>query len=150
MNTTIYPTSRSSILASLTLALAAASGAHAGVYTTTYTLNTPYTLTTPNATQVVVNWSTNATSGLIHETDLTDWSIRLVGSGTDVYTDNAIIGGSVQSLGGVNRTMASIMFNFDLDTLTAGEFDNMLTGSSLSAATGVAYNIYSYFNGNPP
>ena len=136
MHTTLHSTSRFGILASLTLALAAASGATAGVYTTTYTLTTPYTLTKPFATQVVVDWSTNATSGVINETNL--------------YTDNVITGGSVQSIGGVSRTISSVMFNFNLDTLTVGEFDNMLTGSALSAATGTAFNIYSYFNGNPP
>ena len=35
------------------------------------------------------------------------------------------------------------------DTLTVGEFDNMLTGSALTGATGTAYNIYSYLNGLP-
>ena len=64
--------------------------------------------------------------------------------------DTVITGGSVQSIGGVSRTISSVMFNFNLDTLTVGEFDNMLTGSALSGATGTAFNIYSYFNGNPP
>ena len=69
---------------------------------------------------------------------------------TDIYTDTVITDGSVQSIGGVSRTISGVMFNFNLDTLTVGEFDNMLTGSALSAATGTAFNIYSYFNGNPP
>ena len=150
MHTTINSTSRSGILASLTLALAAASGATAGVYTTTYTLTTPYTLTKPFATQVVVDWSTDSTSGVINETNLTNWTIRLVDGATDIYTDTVITGGSVQSIGGVSRTISGVMFNFNLDTLTVGEFDNMLTGSALSGATGTAFNIYSYFNGNPP
>jgi hypothetical protein len=61
-----------------------------------------------------------------------------------------IVAGAVQSIGGVSRSVTSIMFQFNLGTNTAGEFDNMLTGSALTGATGVAYNIYSYLNGLPP
>ena len=150
MRTNHHSTCRSGIVAPLGFGLALAASANAGVYTTTYTLTTPYTASSPQVTHVVVNWSTNLTSGVVHETDLTDWSIRLDGSGSDVYTDNVIVAGAVQSIGGVSRSVTSIMFQFNLGTNTAGEFDNMLTGSALSAATGTAFNIYSYFNGNPP
>ena len=145
-----HSTCRSGIVAPLGFGLALAASANAGVYTTTYTLTTPYTPSSPQVTHVVVNWSTNLTSGVVHETDLTDWSIRLDGSGSDVYTDNVIVAGAVQSIGGVSRSVTSIMFQFNLGTNTAGEFDNMLTGSALTAATGTAYNIYSYLNGFPP
>ena len=145
-----HSTCRSGIVAPLGFGLALAASANAGVYTTTYTLTTPYTASSPQVTHVVVNWSTNLTSGVVHETDLTDWSIRLDGSGSDVYTDNVIVAGAVQSIGGVSRSVTSIMFQFNLGTNTAGEFDNMLTGSALTAATGTAYNIYSYLNGFPP
>ena len=152
MRTHHHSTCRSGIVAPLGfgLALAVAASANAGVYTTTYTLTTPYTASTPQITHVVVNWSTNLTTGIVHETDLTDWSIHLDGGGSNVYTDNVIVAGSVQSIGGVSRSVTSIMFQFNLDTTTAGEFDNMLTGSALTAATGTAYNIYSYLNGFPP
>ena len=150
MRTNHHSTRCSGIVAPLALCLALAASANAGVYTTTYTLNTPYTASTPQVTHVVVNWSTNLTSGVVHETDLTNWSIRLDGGGSDVYTDNVIVAGAVQSIGGVSRSASSIMFQFNLSTNTAGEFDNMLTGSALSAATGTAYNIYSYLNGFPP
>ena len=150
MRTNHHSTCRSGIVAPLGFGLALAASANAGVYTTTYTLTTPYTASSPQVTHVVVNWSTNLTSGVVHETDLTDWSIRLDGSGSDVYTDNVIVAGAVQSIGGVSRSVTSIMFQFNLDTTTAGEFDNMLTGSALTAATGTAYNIYSYLNGFPP
>ena len=122
MRTNHHSTCRSGIVAPLGFGLALAASANAGVYTTTYTLTTPYT----------------------------DWSIRLDGSGSDVYTDNVIVAGAVQSIGGVSRSVTSIMFQFNLGTNTAGEFDNMLTGSALTAATGTAYNIYSYLNGFPP
>ena len=150
MRTNHHSTCRSGIVAPLGFGLALAASANAGVYTTTYTLTTPYTASSPQVTHVVVNWSTNLTSGVVHETDLTDWSIRLDGSGRDVYTDNVIVAGAVQSIGGVSRSVTSIMFQFNLGTNTAGEFDNMLTGSALTAATGTAYNIYSYLNGFPP
>ena len=150
MRTNHHSTRCSGIVAPLALCLALAASANAGVYTTTYTLNTPYTASKPFVTHVVVNWSTNLTSGVVREADLTDWSIRLDGSGSDVYTDNVIVAGTVQSIGGVSRSASSIMFQFNLSTNTAGEFDNMLTGSALSAATGTAYNIYSYLNGFPP
>ncbi|NBX33510.1 MAG: hypothetical protein EBR07_12420, partial [Planctomycetes bacterium] len=79
----------------LALCLALGASANAGVYTTTYTLTTPYTASTPQVTHVVVNWSTNLTTGVVHETDLTDWSIHLDGGGSNVYTDNVIVAGSV-------------------------------------------------------
>ena len=127
-----------------TLALALGTAANAGAYTTTYILNTPYTDSTPNATQVVVNWSTNLTSGAVQQTDLTNWSIGLYGAGNVFYTDNVIIGGTVQSNKGVARGIADVLFQFNLDTDLAGDFDNMLAGITLSSAASTAYNIYSY------
>lgn len=127
-----------------TLALALGTAANAGVYKTTYILNTPYTDSTPNATQVVVNWSTNLTSGVVQQTDLTNWSIGLYGAGNVFYTDNVITGGTVQSNKGVARGIADVLFQFNLDTSVAGDFDNMLAGITLSSAASTAYNIYSY------
>jgi hypothetical protein len=127
-----------------TLALALGTAANAGAYTTTYILNTPYTDSTPTATQVVVNWSTNLTSGAVQQTDLTNWSIGLYGAGNVFYTDNVIIGGTVQSNEGVARGIANVLFQFNLDTDLAGDFDNMLSGITLSSAASTAYNIYSY------
>jgi hypothetical protein len=115
-----------------TLALALGTAANAGVYKTTYILNTPYTDSTPNATQVVVNWSTNLTSGAVQQTDLTNWSIGLYGAGNVFYTDNVIIGGTVQSNKGVARGIADVLFQFNLDTDLAGDFDNMLAGITLT------------------
>ena len=132
-----------------TLALALGTSANAGVYKTTYILNAPYTDSTPNATQVVVNWSTNLTSGLVQQSDLTNWSIGLYGAGNVFYTDNVITGGTVQSNVGVARGIADVLFQFNLDTGVAGDFDNMLAGITLSSAVGMAYNIYSYPTSTP-
>lgn len=127
-------------------------GADAGVYFTVYTLNTPYTATSPDVTQVLMSWSTNLTSGIVDQDDLTDWSISFLNGGNLFYTDNIVSAGSVQSLGGVARGLADILFSFNLDTLTAGDFDNMLQGALLAGASGPAYNVYSYPTGpfDPP
>ena len=124
------------------LASTLASTAHAGMYESTYTLNTPYTASSPEATHVLVNFSTALTTGLVGQGDLTDWSISLYGAGGVIYTDNVIVGGSVQSIGGIARGIADVLFQFDLNTFVSGDFDNVLIGSGLSGATGTAYNIY--------
>ena len=123
-----------------------ASAADAGMYESTYTLNTPYTASSPEVTHVLVNFSTSLTTGVVGQGDLTDWSISLYGAGGVIYTDNVIVGGSVQSIGGITRGIADVLFQFDLNTFVSGDFDNVLIGSGLSGATGTAYNIYSYPN----
>ena len=142
---------RGGCVAGVALGLVAAS-ADAGVYFTFYTLNTPYTVTSPDVTQVLMSWSTNQTSGIVDQNDLTDWSISFLNGGNLFYTDNIVTAGTVQSLGGVTRGIADILFSFNLDTLTAGDFDNMLQGSLLAGASGPAYNVYSYPTGpfDPP
>lgn len=139
-------------LASFAVALAAAAAAEAGVYRTTYVLTTPYAATGAQITEVVVDWSTGKTAGTVQEGDLTEWSIGLINGadGTNYFVDAAIVSGAVQSIGGVGRTLADLLFRFDLDTMSAGEFDNMLSGSALAGATGPAFNVYSYLNGFPP
>lgn len=142
---------RGGLVAGVALGLVTAS-ANAGVYFTFYTLNTPYTVTSPDVTQVLMSWSTNLTSGIVDQDDLTDWSISFLNGGNLFYTDNIVTAGTVQSLGGVTRGIADILFSFNLDTLTAGDFDNMLQGSLLANASGPAYNVYSYPTGpfDPP
>ena len=124
------------------LALALGSTADAGMYETTYTLSTPYTASSPEVTHVLVNFSTALTTGLVGQGDLTDRSISLYGAGGVIYTDNVIVGGSMQSIGGISRGIAEVLFQFNLNTFVSGDFDNMFAGSSLSGATGTAYNIY--------
>ena len=152
MSASTAPFIRRLSLASFALAIAGAGAAEAGVYRTTYVLTTPYAASGAQITQVVANWSTSRTAGTVQEGDLADWSISLINGadGTAFYVDTAIVSGGAQSIGGVGRTLSDLMFRFDLDTMTAGEFDNMLTGSALTAATGPAFNIYSYLNGFPP
>ena len=118
-----------------------ASAADAGMYESTYTLNTPYTASSPEVTHVLVNFSTSLTTGVVGQGDLTDWSISLYGAGGVIYTDSVIVGGSVQSIGGITRGIADVLFQFDLNTFVSGDFDNVLIGSGLSGATGTAYNI---------
>lgn len=126
--------------------------ADASVYFTIYTLNTPYTVTSPDVTQVLMSWSTDLTSGVVDQGDLTDWSISFLSSGNLFYTDNIVTAGAVQSIGGVSRGITDILFSFNLDTLTAGNFDNMLQGALLAGASEPAYNVYSYPTGpfGPP
>lgn len=104
----------------------------------------PSTDSTPNPTHVVVNWSTNLTSGLVLQSDLTNWSIGLFGGGNVFYTSNVITVGTVQYNVGLARGIADVLFHFNLDTGVPREFDNMLAGTTLSSAVGTAYNIYSY------
>ena len=126
--------------------------ADAGVFFTIYTLNTPYTAASPNVTQVLMSWSTNLTSGTVEQDDLTDWSLSFLNGGNLFYTDNIVSAGSVQAIGGVSRGILDIVFNFNLDTFTAGNFDNLVEGVRLAGASGPAYNIYSYPQGpfEPP
>ena len=127
-----------------TLALTLGTSASAAYVTTTYILNTPYTDSTPNVNKVVVYWSSQLTSGQVQQSDLTNWSITLLNNDTTVYSDMVIKGGSVQSNKGVARGIADVLFQFNLDTGVAGDFDNMLSGITLSSAASTAYNIYSY------
>ena len=127
-----------------TLALTLGTSASAAFVTTTYILNTPYTNSTPNVNKVVVYWTSELTSGQVQQSDLTNWSITLLNNDTTVYSDMVIKGGSVQSNKGVARSIADVLFQFNLDTGVAGDFDNMLAGITLSSAASTAYNIYSY------
>ena len=127
-----------------TLALTLGTSASAAFVTTTYILNTPYTNSTPNVNKVVVYWTSHLTSGQVQQSDLTNWSITLLNNDTTVYSDMVIKGGSVQSNKGVARGIADVLFQFNLDTGVAGDFDNMLPGITLSSAASTAYNIYSY------
>ena len=127
-----------------TLALTLGTSASAAFVTTTYILNTPYTNSTPNVNKVVVYWTSELTSGQVQQSDLTNWSITLLNNDTTVYSDTVIKQGSVQSNKGVARGIADVLFQFNLDTGVAGDFDNMLAGITLSSAASTAYNIYSY------
>ena len=97
---------------------------------------------TPTVNTVIVNFSTDVTSGTIDETNLTDWSIELLNGTTSVYLDNVIAGGAVQPIGGVSRVLSGISFDFDLDTLEYISFTDNDLPPVQTAATGVTYNIF--------
>ena len=136
--------SRGGIAASIVaVAAAATASSHAGVYYSVYTLTSPYEFSTPNATQVLLTFSTSLTSGVMDASGLDDWSISLLSGGNLFYTDQVVIDGVVQSIGGVDRSITDILFEFNLDTLLHGTFDNFVPGATLAAAVGTQFNIYS-------
>ena len=97
---------------------------------------------TPTVNTVIMDFSTDVTSGTIDASDLTDWSIELLNGTTSVYLDNVIVGGTVQPIGGVGRVLSEIRFGFNLDTLqyTGANTDNDVPVRQ-TGATGVTYNI---------
>lgn len=123
---------------------------HANVYYSVYTLTSPYEFSTPNATQVLLTFSTNLTTGAMDASGLDDWSISLLSNGNLFYTDNVVVDGVVQSIGGVDRSIEDILFEFNLDTLMHGTFDNLAEGVLLAGALATQFNIYSYPSVPPP
>ncbi|MFM1889582.1 MAG: hypothetical protein RLZZ565_339 [Planctomycetota bacterium] len=143
--------SRGGIAASIVAAAAAVTASsHAGVYYSVYTLASPYEFSTPNATQVLLTFSTNLTAGAMDASGLDDWSISLLSGGNLFYTDQVVVDGVVQSIGGVDRSIGDILFEFNLDTLMHGTFDNLVPGELLAGAFGTQFNIYSYPSAPPP
>ncbi len=131
---------------------------HGADFTTTLTLDTP--VGSPQVTAVEVDWTSNTTSGIISEVNLTDLTFRLMDGSTTVYEDVAMINSVVQSIGGVAGR--SVDFNFDFGTNLIGAFDNdASTVQGGGTATGTTYNIYAFettdyfvnirrfFDGNP-
>lgn len=114
-------------------------------FKTTFTLENA--IGSPAVNTMIFNWSTNLTSGTVTENDLTNWSYELLNSGSSVYTETVIAGGVVQPIGGVSRNLSDLLFNFDLDTLTATIWSNDLNYVQSGAATGVTYNVFPYVGG---
>lgn len=135
----------------LILSMAAGLPALAGTYQSVFTLATPYTASSPNVTHVVLTWTSVDDDGVIGLAEITDWSVELRAGGTTVFSDHAIIGGVVQDLGGVSRSISDLRFQFDFGTQGYRVFDTMYFGSLLSGATGTTYNTYLYegFAGEP-
>ncbi|ACK64436.1 protein of unknown function DUF1555 [Rippkaea orientalis PCC 8801] len=109
-------------------------------FKTTFTLDVPGG--NPLVDTVVINWSTDLTSGIVSESDLTNWSYELLGLGSSVYSETVIVGGVVQPIGGVARTVSDLLFEFDLDTLTSIQFDNDVNVLQELSASGLTYNTY--------
>ena len=95
----------------------------------------------PAINTVIVNFSTDVMSGIIDETDLTNWSVELLNGTTSVFLDEVIIGGTVQPIGGVNRILSEIMFDFNLDTLEYIALADNDVPIVQTGSTGVTYNI---------
>ncbi len=112
----------------------------ASTFQTTLTLDSPGG--TPFIDTIVFEWSTDLTSGMVTEADLTNWSYELFGSGSSVYSETVVLDSVVQPIGGVSRSIGDIPFDFDLDTLTLANFDNDFDVVQEDAATGVTYNIF--------
>ncbi len=73
---------------------------------------------TPFIDTIVFEWSTDLTSGTVTETDLTNWSYELFGSGSLVYSETVVLDSVVQPIAGASRSIGDLNFSFDLDTLT--------------------------------
>ena len=113
--------------------------------TTIGNFGSPIGIGTHPVDTIIFNWSTNLTSGSVSESNLTHWSYELLNGGSSVYTETIILGGVVQPIGGVTRTLGDLLFSFDLDTpILFGYigFNNDLNALQDGAATGVTYNIY--------
>ena len=113
-------------------------------FKTTLTVNPA--ISNPPVDTVIFNWSTDLTSGAVFESDLTNWSYELLDGGSSVYTETLILGGVVQPIESVPRTLDDLFFDFDLDTLTLFGWDNDYNLIQEGAAIGVTYNILGFFN----
>ncbi len=91
--------------------------------------------------EAILNWSTNLTSGTVTQNDLTDWTILLNSGGSTIYTDNVIIGGSVQPIGGVTRSVGGLRFIYDFGSNTVTNYDNDIPVVQVGVATGTTYNF---------
>lgn len=116
--------------------------ANATIIETTLELNPEYNGATPNFDTIVLNWSTQLSSGSVTSIDLHNWSMSLFSNGTKVYQDNIITNSMVNSIGGVARTPNDPIFEFDLDTMTLINFDNFLLAWQVLAINGVQFNAF--------
>lgn len=57
-----------------------------------------------NGNQLVIDWETALTSGIVNQGDLNDLTVSLFGTGGLIFADMAIIGGAVQQIGGVAQS----------------------------------------------
>lgn len=98
--------------------------------------------------QIVIDWDTFLTGGLVDETDLTGLTFSLYGTGGLIFSDTAIASSAVQPIGGVARALSDLDFFFDLDIAPGGDvaglvaFDNDFDVVQEFAATGVTYNMF--------
>lgn len=95
-----------------------------------------------NIDEAVFDWQTNVNSGTVTPSDLTDWSIDLNSGGSTIYTDNVIVSGSVQPIGGVSRSLSGLFFEYDFGSSTLTGWDNDEPIVQDGAATGTTYNVF--------
>lgn len=134
-------------------ALLNAQSALAVVYTTTFS---GLSGLSNGIDEAVFDWSTNVNSGTVTPSDLTDWSIDLNSGGSTIYTDDVIVSGSVQPIGGLSRSLSDLSFDYDFGSNTLTNWDNDLNVAQGGAATGTTYNVFGassfivseYNNGN--
>ena len=147
-------TTRSTLgsFAAFTAALSIAGAAYAGVPPTTYTTQfTGNDIGSFQIARVEVTWSTSlALNSPVASADLSDLSFSFYDdSNAQVYIDHAIIGGVVQPIGGVVRTLADITFN-----ATSGvgiqSLDNDLNQVQFGTSIGATYNLYGVVSGGAP
>ncbi|MEM0942578.1 MAG: VPLPA-CTERM sorting domain-containing protein [Pseudomonadota bacterium] len=105
--------------------------------------------------QVVIDWSTTRTSGIVVASDLVDLRFRLFGQGVLLFDDPFLVNGIAQPIGGVSRSgtaLSSSVFSFNLDAFATDPsmglafFDNDVDVVQLGAAVGITYNIYDGIN----
>lgn len=66
--------------------------------------------------QLVMDWSTSKSEGILGAGDLSDLTFTWTQDGATRFQDNAILDSMVQPIGGVIRSLDDIRFNFDLET----------------------------------
>lgn len=162
---TTHPVIKS--LAALSASFLLTAAAQAATYTTVFggddvevTVNNDPVVTWTVA-YIEVVWATSVAEGNpVGTADLSDLSFSLYNDSDAVlYTDNAIVGGVVQPLGGVSRTLADITFNAISGTRVASDpgnngkiqsLDNDLNQVQFGSASGSTFNIYGVTGGGAP
>lgn len=94
--------------------------------------------------EVVMNWSTNVNhliTPTIEQDDLNNWTILLKSNGGTIYTDNVIIDGSIQPIGGVPRSLLDIDFQYVSSINSLSTTNNDAGEIQRDNATGATYQI---------
>lgn len=128
-------------VAAATLSLAAASHAGPAPFDFTTILNyTPSPLDVgggqvtsgdaADGNQLLIEWSTSLSGGIVTTNDLTELKFTLNGSGGLIFEDYAIQSGVVQSLGGYDRSADIPAFVYNLSTDPTGGASGLFFAAS--------------------
>ena len=117
--------------------------AFAGSFKTILTLPTPAGCEVDcGIEKLVFHWTTAVASGQVSQndvySDLSNFSMDFFSATELVYSDQIIIGGVLQPLAGVTRTVSDSFWDFDLDTMTLKQFRNV-GFDNVSGLSGVQY-----------